>query len=293
MSLKSSLKSKKNPYLHSPLNYTGGKYKLLSQIIPLMPNNINTFVDLFMGGGNVITNIDAKNKIGNDYVEQLISLYRTIQNVPIQDIINHIEGKVNQYNLSKTNKEGYLTFRKDYNDNQEKYPLDLFTLICYSFNNQIRFNSKGEYNMPFGKDRSYFTDSIKNNLITFKERLENTTLLNEDFRYVMQLPLTSGDYVYCDPPYLITTASYNENGGWTANDERDLLSILDKLNKKNIYFGLSNVLSNKGKNNDILLEWINKNNYTVHHLNHTYGNCNYHAKDKSTSSTDEVFITNY
>ena len=226
------MKSKKNPYLHSPLNYTGGKYKLLSQIIPLMPNKINTFVDLFMGGGNVITNVNAKNKIGNDYVEQLISLYRTIQNVPIQDVINHIEGKINQYNLSKTNKEGYLTFRKDYNDTPEKYCLDLFTLICYSFNNQIRFNSKGEYNMPFGKDKSCFNDSIKNNLIIFKERLENTTLFNKDFRFVTQLPLIPGDYVYCDPPYLITMASYNENGGWTENDERDLLLILDNLNEK-------------------------------------------------------------
>lgn len=39
----------KNIYIKSPLNYTGGKYKLLPQIIPMLPSNINTFVDLFGG----------------------------------------------------------------------------------------------------------------------------------------------------------------------------------------------------------------------------------------------------
>ncbi len=41
----------KNNYIQSPLNYTGGKYKLLNQLIPLFPKNINTFIDLFGGGG--------------------------------------------------------------------------------------------------------------------------------------------------------------------------------------------------------------------------------------------------
>ena len=41
----------KNNYIQSPLNYTGGKYKLLNQLVPLFPKNINTFIDLFGGGG--------------------------------------------------------------------------------------------------------------------------------------------------------------------------------------------------------------------------------------------------
>ena len=39
----------KNKHIKSPLNYVGGKYKLLDKIIPLLPRNINTFVDLFGG----------------------------------------------------------------------------------------------------------------------------------------------------------------------------------------------------------------------------------------------------
>lgn len=73
-------------------------------------------------------------------------------------------------------------------------------------------------------------------------------------------------------------------------DEIQLLLELDKLNNKGVKFGLSNVLTHKGKTNDILLEW--SKNYNVHHLNINYGNSNYQTKDKTTKS-DEVYICNY
>ena len=53
-------------YIKSPLNYTGGKYKLLNQILPLFPEDINTFVDLFTGGCNVAINVNANRIIAND-----------------------------------------------------------------------------------------------------------------------------------------------------------------------------------------------------------------------------------
>ena len=57
-------KKKMNNNIKSPLNYTGGKYKLLPQILPLMPDKFDIFVDLFTGGANVIVNINANLKIG-------------------------------------------------------------------------------------------------------------------------------------------------------------------------------------------------------------------------------------
>ena len=72
--------------------------------------------------------------------------------------------------------------------------------------------------------------------------------------------------------------------------EKDLLDLLDNLNSKSVKFALSNVLFNKGKTNDLLIEWSKK--YNVHHLDYTYQNCNYHTKDKS-SKPDEVLITNF
>jgi DNA adenine methylase Dam len=166
----------------------------------------------------------------------------------------------------------------------------LYTLIVYAFNNQIRFNSKGEFNLPVGKRD--FNYKMKLKLTAFIERLNEREyrFTCSDFRAFDTAALTENSLVYCDPPYLITCATYNEQGGWGEQDERDLLAFLDELNERRIRFALSNVLSSKGKNNIILAEWAAK--YKTIHLDHNYANSNYHTKDKSKSA-DEVLIINY
>ena len=59
----------------SPMNYVGGKYKLLPQILPLFPTKIDTFVDLFCGGLDVTLNVNANKIIANDRITQLIDIY--------------------------------------------------------------------------------------------------------------------------------------------------------------------------------------------------------------------------
>lgn len=275
------------------MNYTGGKYKLLPQMLPLFPNGGSIdgkFIDLFCGGGDVSVNVNASLIVGNDFDSHVIKIYKEFQKDSIEYILSHIKNRIEEYDLSITNSEGFNNLRTYYNDCEYKNPLDLFVLICYSFNHQFRFNGKGEFNMPFGKERSCFNKSIKQNLINFKERISNVTFTNNSFEDLKIDKLSSNDFVYCDPPYLITCATYNEKDGWNERMERKLLDLLDKLNENGIKFALSNVLFNKGKVNEILLEWSNK--YTVHHLNNTYSNCNYHTKDKENKA-DEVLITNY
>lgn len=275
--------------IKSALNYTGGKYKLLPQILPLFPSNINRFVDLFCGGCDIGINVSANKIICNDKMIQIISLYRAIQNQSVEDTYEHIYKRIKQFNLSMTNKEGYLELRKLYN--KERNPLDLYVCICYAFNYSIRFNSKGEFNIAFGKDRSYFNSALQERLSEFIHKINNISFTSNDFRTLKPDKLKLDDFVYCDPPYLITVANYNENGGWTEQDEKDLLHILDSLHNKNIKFALSNVLEHKGKSNNILKDW--SKNYNTHYLNHSYGNSNYHTKDKSKNSSVEVLITNY
>jgi len=91
---------------------------------------------------------------------------------------------------------------------------------------------------------------------------------------------------------LITCATYNEKNAWNEQCERDLLAVLDNLDKRKIRFALSNVLTSKGKTNTILAEWLKNRDYRVIHLNYSYSNSNYHTKDKVTSA-DEVLIVNY
>jgi DNA adenine methylase len=160
-----------NKNIKSPLNYTGGKYRLLNQITPLFPQKINTFVDLFAGGCNVGINIKANKIIFNDNLTYLIELFQVFKNNNIEKIINHIENRINEFKLSKTNENGYKEFRNFYNQN--KITLDLFVLIAYSFNHQIRFNNSHEFNNPFGKNRSSFNETMKYNLINFIVKLHS------------------------------------------------------------------------------------------------------------------------
>lgn len=137
-------------YVKSPLNYIGGKYKLLKEILPLFPDKINTFVDLFGGGFNVGVNVNAEHIIYNDISEPVVKLLNHIKGSHIEDLLSEIDKYIAEYDLSKENKEGYLKLREDYNS-RIKTPMKFYTLLCYAFNHQIRFNKNGDYNMPFGK----------------------------------------------------------------------------------------------------------------------------------------------
>ena len=284
-------------YIKSPMNYTGGKYKLLPQILPLFPTEINTFVDLFTGGGNIAVNVNANKIIANDFEPHIIDIYKTFQKYEIEELIKTIELAIQRFGLTIENADNFNNFRTYYNKHIEDgysfiMPIMLYVLICYSFNHQFRFNSKGEFNMPFGKNRSQWNDTMKKNLINFHKAIKDKNIIftNKDFNELKIDKLSSNDFVYCDPPYLITCATYNEKDGWNETCEKNLLELLDKLNSQSVKFALSNVLFSKGKTNDILLEWSKK--YNVHHLDYTYQNCNYHTKDKE-SKPDEVLITNY
>ena len=292
-------------YLKSPLNYTGGKHKLLKQIEPLFPKDIDTFVDLFAGGCNVCVNVDAKKIIANDINADIINLYKYFQNSVSSEIILKIEKTIEEYGLSNTSKYGYDIYktnsssgvgkynkkayeklRADYNKSPNE--LMFYTTLVFAFNNQIRFNSKGEFNTPVNKRD--FNKNMKKNLELFINRL-NTLNISFSSSHFKDIEVSSDSFVYIDPPYLVTQATYNENGGWDERKELELLDYMDKLDAKKIKFALSNVFENKGRVNELLVEWSKK--YKVHKLDHTYHNCNYQSKDKNTNSTIEVLITNY
>ena len=256
-------------YVKSCLNYTGGKYKLLPQIMPLFPEDTNIFVDLFCGGCNVGINVNAKKIVCNDSEKVIIDLYNNWKNGECDELLNVLKETISKYELSKTNKEGFEKIRKDYNDGNKEWFM-FYAMLMHSFNYQIRFNKNGEYNMPFGKKRSCFNQSTENNFINFVNEIHNKNIFftNKDFTELKIEKLKEDDFVYCDPPYLITCASYNERDGWNEIKERQLLKLLDSLNDNNIKFALSNVLENKGKRNEILIEWCKK--YNVHYLNNNY-----------------------
>lgn len=304
--------SLKTEIVKSPLNFTGGKYKLLPQLVPLFPSDISTFVDIFCGGCNVGVNVTAKKIICNDIDSNLIGLFSFFKGKSYDNLLPKIQEVINNFNLSDSEKNGYsfyncnsanglgnfnrtgfLNLRETFNTlskSNENYYLYLYILIVYAFNNQIRFNSDGEFNLPVGKRD--FNLRMQNKLKNFLSALEtnNISFSNYYFSDIKIPELNEKDFVYADPPYLITCATYNEKS-WNEDEEKKLLSYLDELSKNKIRFALSNVLSTDNKINTILQAWLNERKYNCHHLDFSYKNSNYHKKN--IAKTDEVLITNY
>ena len=172
------------------------------------------------------------------------------------EIVNEVEEIISKYELYRTNKCGYLKLRQDYNLN--KSPILLLVLCFFSFNHQIRFNNKLEFNMPFGGSSNSYNESLKNNLIASKNRINERSIkfVSDDFENIR---ITNDCFVYADQPYLITTGTYNESrndmSGWSEEDDARLFSYLDELNSRGIKFAMSNVFSNKGRTNHLLIDW--------------------------------------
>lgn len=281
----------------SPMNYIGGKYKLLPQLLSLFPKEIDTFVDLFCGGCNVGINATAQRVVFNDNLQYLIDLYNAFNSQPTEAILHHIDSRIAEYRLSLTNEEGYKALRQLYNT--QRTPLDLFVIVAYAFNHQIRFNNSHQYNNPFGRDRSSYNPRMKANLMAFLNRLKkiDATFCCSDFDKFDTSALKENDFVYAGPPYLITTSTYNDGKrgftGWNEQEEHKLLDLLTSLDRRKIRFALSNVLIHKGKENTLLQTWIAENHYQVHHLTKNYSNSNYHTHNRDKTSTDEVLVINY
>lgn len=280
----------KNTYIKSPINYIGNKYRLIGQIIPLFPDKINMFVDVFGGSGTVLINTKAEHYLYNDINPYVVSIFKGLVEQETDEVVNKIENIISEYSLSKTNKEGFEKLREDYNNGRNDW-ITLYTLMCHSFNHQFRFNNQHQYNSSFGKNRSYFSDRQRKDLYDMKKTIStDITISSKSFMDIDYSDFNEKDLLYFDPPYFNSVGNYNDGKrgfeGWTEQHEKQLLELLDKLNEQGTRFALSNNLKYE---NPMLEKW--KEKYIVHFLKGDYVNCNYHKIDRSKDC--EVLITNY
>ena len=282
-----------NEYIKSPINYVGNKYRLIKQIIPLFPKKISMFVDAFGGSGTVLMNTEADYYIYNDINPYVSGIVSGLFSTPYDEIIKQIENIISEYDLSMTNKEGFERLRDSYNNGRKDW-ITLYTLMCHSFNHQFRFNNKHEYNSSFGKNRSYFSDRQRQDLLALKHRFENKDPIIVSSKNAFDFDLSDfdeNDLIYFDPPYFNSVGNYNDGKrgfeGWTAKHEKKLYELLDRLDEQGTRWALSNNLK---YDNEFLDAW--KDKYYVHYLSGDYINCNYHKKDRETKDV-EVLITNY
>lgn len=288
----------------SPIRYMGNKGKLIQKgLCDLFPSDINTMYDLFGGSGVVSLNTNANQYVLNELDKNIYSLYLLMEKEP-NKIISEIKSSISRFDLptfsTDTRRQGVTKELRDFYKsnymharetmNADLKPINIMTLMYYSMSTTIRINpNTGQYNMPFGN--GYFIEDKHGEQIrTFHSWLiqKEVSLYNDTYHAFVDKPLV-GDFVYLDPPYLNTTATYNENGEWGDTEQKEVMEFCDALNSRGVHFGMSNTLFNKGLENTVLKEWLESKGYKAHY----FDNFDYCTFGTGRSETVEVYITNY
>ena len=282
----------------------------MKQLACLFPEKVNNFYEPFTGGGTVFLNINAKKYFLNDIDNHLVNIHKFLidSSKDVNGFFAKTEKIIEKYKFSHSykanivpeslkkefkktyyarfNKESYEKLRTLVNKNKKNDPLILFILLIYGFNRMLRFNGGGKFNLPVGNvDFNKNVVSALNNYFDFVKD-KKIKFTSQDFRkYFEKKKFEKNDFVYIDPPYLITFSEYNKK--WNENEEVELLELIDNLDKDGVKFAVSNVTHYKGRKNDLLIQWMKK--YKVHKIKSNY--ISYHNNTKKDIT--EVLIKNY
>lgn len=234
---------KKNKLVIPVVKWVGGKRQLLDDLLPLLPKQLVTYCEPFIGGGAMLFKLQPNIAYINDINEDLISLYRVIK--------NNVENLILALQMHR-NEENYFYEVRDWDRNKAKY--DMLTEIqkaarfvflnktCY--NGLFRVNNSGEFNSPFG---SYKNPNIVNaptlRAVSVYFNSSNINFSCGDYADVLA-ELPRGTFVYLDPPYdpVSDTANFTgyARGGFTKDDQIRLRKSCDLLTQRGVKFMLSN-----------------------------------------------------
>jgi len=291
------------------LKWAGGKGQLLSQLDQHLPKGINgidfTYLEPFVGGGAMLFHIlqqfpNIKKAVINDINSYLITAYRVIKNSP-DELIKRLSELENQYYSTGDNeaqKSFFLRVRETFNKvemddiDRTKY---LIFLNRTCFNGLYRVNSKGKFNVPFGR---YLHPTICNaETIKADSELLNRVelvILNGDFEQTIDHLSDGFNLFYFDPPYrpLNATSSFNSYSKEDFNDEEQirLRDFCVKLSEyPNVKWMLSNADCSAKNPDDTFFEEI----YRGFNINRVYASRAINANPSKRGKLTELLITNY
>lgn len=207
------------------LKWAGGKSQSLDLILSSIGEVKGRFIEPFVGSGVVSLNVRAKEYIIGDNNTDLINLYKVLKNVPdfIERLKWYFSGKFN-------NAENFYEFRHIFNTStslEEKAMIFVY-LNRHCFNGLCRYNSKGGFNVPFGKYKK--VNLPEKELLFFKTKLSDCIMLDSDFEETMALAKPE-DTVYGDPPYvpLSLTSSFTDYsvGGFSEQQQVKLAKLAE------------------------------------------------------------------
>ena len=295
----------KDRIVRSPLFYVGDKRKLMCQIKTHFPKHIERLIEPFVGGGSVFMNVDADGFLLNDLNLSVILIHRMLCSYSgrTDEFFRDFFSLIQKYGLTSrflgipqergkssdckdVNRKAYNRMKTDFNSGGKKDIMLLYLLIIYGFNHMIRFNKKGEFNLPVGN--LDFNENVYNALNDYFVQTETKQPQwhSQDFKaFLAEIEFRKDDLVYLDPPYLISSSEYNKM--WNEECERNLIREMDRLDAMGVRFAVSNAITYRGKKNDIFGEWAKK--YNIHPISSNYIS----YWDNSRKESGEVLVTNY
>jgi len=296
------------------LKWAGGKTQLLVELGKRLPNNIKhkrsigRYVEPFVGGGAMFFFLKSKYQIEESFLfdvnSELIMAYQVLQN-DYQKLIECLK-LLKEDHLDRSlesRRKNYYKIRKAYN--QQKGHLDyqnydeewiertahfiFLNKTCY--NGLFRLNSKGEFNVPFGR---YENPSIydEENLSLVHDALKNTKLLSLDFRDVREF-IEKETFVYLDPPYRPINhtshfTSYSQ-GGFTDDDQKELANIYEEMDTLGAYLMLSN---SDPKNQNPVDEFFDEL-YKDYKIERVAAKRNINSNPSLRGDVQEIIVRNY
>ncbi len=231
-----NIKSDTYPFV----KWVGGKRQLLDDLWQVMPTSYNRYFEPFIGGGALYFELQPTNAYIADLNIDLINLYLTVRD-NVQELIENLKNYRNT-------KEDYLLVRDwdrtpEYNTMSNVQKAGRFIYLNRTcFNGLFRVNSRGEFNVPYGR---YVNPKIldEKNLLNCSRLLKTATIKHADFSEILAC-ISAGDFVYFDPPYipLNPTSSFTSytKEGFGLSTQKKLRDLCIELSKRNVKFLLSN-----------------------------------------------------
>jgi DNA adenine methylase len=220
------------------LKWAGNKFQIVNRIKEVLPSG-ERLIEPFVGSGALFLNTDYQTYLLADTNQDLVNLFLCLQT----DGEDFIEYAKSFFTPENNEKETFYQFRRDFNASEDiRYKSALFLYMNkHGFNGLCRYNSKGKFNVPFGRyNKPYFPEK---EMFYFAEKAKNAEFQIADFTDTMD-KAEPGDVVYCDPPYVpLSDTAYFTNyssGGFGIGEQEELARQAMKLAARGITVVLSN-----------------------------------------------------
>lgn len=269
------------------VKWAGGKRQILDKLKKYIPDEYNTYYEPFIGGGALLFELSPKNAVINDSNTELMNVYQVLCD---EEKFKKMCKALNSHETNHSEEYYYEQRNKDRNKNTfnklSDYTRAARTIYLNKacFNGLYRVNSKGEFNVPFGKKIKVNTYE-GNNLITVSNYLtmNNIKLLNVDFEEAVKTA-KKGDFVYFDPPYDSDKNIFNSytEDGFNKDEQRRLATVFKELDKRGVYVMLSN-------HNTALIKEL----YKDYHIHVIEAKRTINANGEKRGKVEEVIVTNY